>query len=218
MAGSAAAEAKADPVHATLKATGAFVWEHVTSIVAISVAWLLLALPIVTVGPATVGAYRAILSLRESGRVDLHAVAETVRSQFVHASLLGLLPVVLVAMSATYAATYVRTGRLLAGLLALGGANVTIYLGLVLVPTFVGLARGLSVDRAVSQGYLWTARHGAEAISLGIVTVVFLALSSLLTVAMVLIFAGATFAFHVEYVVGDESRTIEPTPATQPQP
>lgn len=203
------ATAESDPLFATLKETGGFVWAHLLSTVAISVCWFVASLPIVTVGPATVGAYRAVLSLRADGNVDRDAVASTVRSQFVHATLLGLLPVTLVAMTATYAGTYLSSGSLIAGLLALGGVYVTAYLSLLLVPTFVGLASGASVTRAVRDGYLWTARYGVEAAALGIVTLLLFAVTSLMTIAVVLLFAGTAFAFHVAFVTDtDESDRI----------
>lgn len=203
----------ADPVLATLRETGAFVWATLPSVVAVSVAWFLCVLPVVTAGPATVGAYRAVLSLRESGTVDVDAVLGTVRRQFVHATFLGLLPLALFAMTAAYAFQYATSGRLLAGLLALAGTYATAYLSLVLVPTFVGLARGLPAATAATQGYLWTARHAVEAVALGVVTVGFFALTSLMTVALVLVFAGATFAFHVEYVTVDQPTANTPVTA-----
>lgn len=202
-----AGDADTDPLIGALRATGAFVWANLPSVVLVSVTWFICVLPIVTAGPATVGAYRAVISLRKTGTVDVDAVRTTVRDQFVHATLLGLLPVAIGAMTAVYAVTYASTGRVLAGVLALAGTYATAYVWLVLVPTFVGLARGQDAATAVTQGYLWTARHAVEAVALGVVTVAFLALSALLTVAVVLVFAGATFALHVEF--------IEPaTPAT----
>lgn len=202
-----------DPVHAALQATGSFVWTHLPRVVIVSVAWFLCVLPVVTAGPATIGAYRAITSIRETGRIELDAVAGTVRSQFVHATLLGLLPVVLVAMTATYAVTFLSTGRVLPGVLALGGLYATAYLCLILVPTFVGLAHGSDVSAAVTNGVLWTARNAVEAAVLGILTVAFFALSTIMTVALVLVFAGATFAFHVEYLTTDQ---IDPLPEPHP--
>ena len=219
------ADADVDPVYATLRATARFACEHLVSIVGISVCWFLAALPIVTAGPATVGAYRAVLSLRAPGAdgVDRATVLATVRRQFVHATLLGLVPFVLLGISAAYAVTYLRTGALAAGLLAVVGFNAAVYAWLVSVPTLVELARGESPADALTAGCLWTARHGVGALALLAVTVALFAVTSLLTVAVVLLFAGVTFAFHVEFVGGldgiDEFTTADTdTTATSPEP
>jgi len=205
----ASSSAGQDPVQATAHATGRFVWDHLPSIVVVSVAWFLASLPVVTLGPATVGAYRAVLSLRAGDGLDRDAVRATVRSQFVHAALLGLFPLVLVGISVHYALAYLTTGAVVAGALAVAGTYVALYAMLVLVPTFVGLARGEDVTRALWDGYRWTARNAVETMVLGTVTVALLAITSLGTVAAVLLFAGVACAFHVEFLTGiDDEITL----------
>lgn len=191
-----------DPLHATIQSTGRFVWTNLVSVVVVSLGWFLASLPIVTVGPATVGAYRAVLSLREDGAdgIDRDAVRTTVREQFVHATLIGLVPFVILAIAATYAYAYLTTGALASGLLALVGVYAAVYVWLVSVPTFVGLAEGEPVADAVTAGYRWTARHAVGAVALAVVTGALFVISSLLTVAVALLFAGVAFAFHVEFV------------------
>ncbi|RDI70029.1 DUF624 domain-containing protein [Halopelagius longus] len=191
-----------DPLHATIQSTGRFVWANLVSVVLISVGWFFASLPVVTVGPATVGAYRAVLSLREDDGdgIDGDAVWTTVREQFVHATLIGLVPLAILAIAATYGVTYLTTGTLVSGLLALVGVYTAAYICLVWVPTFVGLAEGETVADAVTAGYRWTARHAVGAVALAVVTVVLFVVSSLLTVALALLFAGVAFAFHVEFV------------------
>lgn len=191
-----------DPLHAAIRSTGRFVWTNLVSVVVISLGWFLASLPIVTVGPATVGAYRAVLSLRADGAdgIDRDAVRTAVRTQFVHATLLGLVPLVLLAIAAAYAYAYLTTGTLASGLLALAGVYAAGYVWLVSVPAFVGLAAGEPVADAVTAGYCWTARHAVGAVALAAVTAALLVVSSLLTVAVALLFAGVAFAFHVEFV------------------
>jgi hypothetical protein len=200
-----------------MRSTGRFVWAHLPAVVAVSVAWTVASLPIVTVGPATVGAYRAVLSLRAGDGVDFAAVREAVRSQFVHATLLGLTPLVLLAMTGAYAVDYLRTGAALSGVLALGGFYVTTYVGLVLVPTLIGLAAGEPVSSAFRSGYLWTARHAVEAVVLGVVTAGLFVLTSVLTVAAVLLFAGVAFAFHVEFVTAVSATPTDGTDGVVPR-
>lgn len=207
-----------DPVYATLRATARFVWANLVSVVGISVCWFLAALPVVTIGPATVGAYAAVLSLRDEDAdgVDRSAVAATVREQFVHATLIGLVPLVLVAIAASYAGAYLATGALAPGLLALAGVNAAAYAALVSIPTLLGLAQGDAVADAVTGGYVWTARHAVGAVALGVVTATLLAAASVLTVAVVVLFAGVAAAFHVEFVTGVATTDETPSPAPRP--
>lgn len=204
-------ERSPDPLLATLQATARFVWDNLLSVVLVSVAWFVASLPVVTVGPATVGAYCAILSLRAGDGLDVGAVHQTVRDQFVHATLLALFPLVVLLVAVNYGVAYLTTGTLLAGVLAVAGAYFAIYAMLVLIPTFVGLAGGASVSDALRNGYLWTAHHAVGTMVLGTVTVLLLATTSVLTVALVLLFAGVACAFHVEFVT-DVEDGFTPTP------
>lgn len=208
-----------DPMYASLERTTRFAWEHLVPVVGISAGWFLAALPVVTVGPATVGAYRAVLSLREGGSVDRSAVGATVREQFVHATLLGLVPVLLLAVAGNYALAYLASGTVAAGLLALGSVYAGLYAWLVSIPTLLGLAEGKSPIAALRAGYLWTARHAVGAVALGTVTVVLLALTSVLTVAAALLFAGVAFTLHVEFVAsvsGTDGRSREVSVTGEP--
>lgn len=191
-----------DPMYASLERTGRFVWANLVSIVWISVGWFLASLPIVTIGPATVGAYRAVLSLREDGRdgIDRAAVFATVRRQFVQATMLGLVPLVLFAIAANYALAYLVSGTVAAGLLGLCCAYAGLYAWLVWMPTMIGLAEGKPATTALRDGFLWTARHAVGAVALGVVTSALLVVTSLLTVAVALLFAGVAFALHVEFI------------------
>ncbi len=203
-----------DPMYATLERTTRFVWDHLVSIIAISFAWFLAAVPLVTIGPATVGAYRAVLSLRddETDGIDRSAVLETVREQFVHATLLAFVPFALLVVAVNYTLAYLASASVTAGLLALGCAYASFYAGLVAMPTLLGLATGKSAPAAVIDGYRWTAHHAVGAVAVGVVTAVLFVVSSLLTVAVVLLFAGVASTLHVEFVaasVTSTSRRIE---------
>ncbi|WP_239641015.1 DUF624 domain-containing protein [Natrialba taiwanensis] len=191
-----------DPLYAACRGTTRFVWDHLVSVIGISLAWFLASLPIVTIGPATVGAYRAVLLLREDGadRVDCEAVATTVRRQFVHATLLALVPLALLAVATNYTLAFLATGTVAAGLLALCCTYVGLYAGLVLVPTLLELAAGTSATAALAAGYRWTASHPVGAVSLGIVTGTLFLVTVLLTVAVALLFAGVAFGLHAEFI------------------
>ncbi|AEH38593.1 YesL family protein [Halopiger xanaduensis] len=202
-----------DPMYASLQHTARFVWDNLVEVVWISLAWFLAALPLVTIGPATVGAYRAVLSLREgeADGIDRSAVLETVREGFVHATLLSFVPLVLLVSAANYVLAYLASGAVTAGLLGLGCLYAGLYAALVSMPTLLGLAAGKPVLEAFADGYRWTARHAVGAVALGVVTVVLFVVSSLLTVAVAVLFAGVAFALHVEFVA-NVSAPAEATP------
>ncbi|UPM45041.1 DUF624 domain-containing protein [Halocatena salina] len=206
-------ETNLDPMYASIEQTGRFVWKHLVSVVSISVVWFLASLPIVTVGPATVGAYRAVLSLRDDGHagIDRSGVWATVRKQAVHATLLGFIPLILFVIAGNYVLAYLVSGTVVAGLLGLCCAYAGLYASLVSIPTLLGLAAGNSVSTALTEGVLWTARHAIGAVALGIVTGVLLVLTSLLTVAVALVFAGVAFALHIEFI-SVVSETDAPVP------
>lgn len=132
--------------------TVSFVYGNVLSLVGVSVAWFLASLPLVTIGPATVGAYAAIDSLRETGRIDHGVVTRAIRKNGLHAALLSTLPVVLGAVGATYAHEYATTGGLLAGTLAVVTIYATAYAVLVLIPAFVELSRGTDPTTVLKRG------------------------------------------------------------------
>lgn len=203
-----------DPLYVSLRSTGQFVWTNLISVVCVSVSWFLAALPLVTIGPATVGAYRALFLLRAGDGIDRVAVARTVRRQFVHATLIGLFPLAVLAIATAYAVAYARTGTLLFGGLALITLNVTIYAWITSVPTLVRLAEGEPATSALAMGVRWTIHHGVGAAVLAIVTAALFTLASLLTVAVVLLFAGVAFAFHIEFITGIPETDRLPTPPT----
>lgn len=201
-----------DPMYVSLARTGRFVWTNLVSIVWISVGWFLASLPIVTIGPATVGTYRAVLSLRAEGQgIDRTAVLRTVRQQFIHATLLGTVPLVLFAIAVNYALAYLVSGAVIAGLLGLCSAYAGLYASLVSIPTLLGLAVGKPAPTALRDGLLWTARHSVGTVALGVVTGALLVFTSLLTVAVALLFAGIAFALHIEFIsiVSEETVVTE---------
>ena len=123
------------------KRTMRFVYEHSVTLVAVSVAWFVASLPLVTVGPATLGAYAAIRSLRETGALDRGHVVGVLRRNGVHAALLSFLPVTFFVA----AGLYVRGGTPRTGfetVIAVVGVYVGAYLVVALIPTFVAMAAG----------------------------------------------------------------------------
>lgn len=187
-----------EAVHGAFSASFRFVAQNALSVVAVSLAWTLASLPLVTVGPATLGAYAAVASLRERGSVDVGAVLGTVRDHGVDAFLLGGVVVLMSGISVLYIGRFVRTEAPVAGVLGVAGLYVTVHLVLVLVPTFVGLAAGAPLAEAVRTSYRWTIAHSLAALSTLLLTALLLAVSLVLTIAFVLVFPAVAAWFHTK--------------------
>ncbi|MDS0280682.1 hypothetical protein [Haloarcula onubensis] len=209
MSGSGEGDTGRAPAH---KRTLRFVYEHSVTLVAVSVAWFVASLPLVTVGPATLGAYAAVRSLREAGALDRRRVAGVLRRNGVHAALLSFLPVTFFAA----AGLYLRGGTPNSGfeiVIAVVGVYVGAYLVVALVPTFVAMAAGDPPAAALKRAYVWTASKPTAALSLALVTAVIFAVTALLTIGFVLLFPAVAFSYHVEYLADDFDVTTAVDPS-----
>lgn len=198
----------AAPVH---KRTLRFVYRHSATLIAVSVAWFIASIPLVTIGPATLGAYAAIRSIRETGRLDGGAVVSAVRTNGVHAALLSALPVAFAAPGVLS----LRAGTAMEGpnpVIAVVGLYVAGYLVVALIPTFVAMSDGEAPTAALKQAYLWTAGDPTAALSLALVTAIVFAVTAVLTIGFVLLFAAVAFTYHIEYLADD----LEAAGATDP--
>ena len=184
----------------TLKSDG---YRHATKLVPISVAWFLASLPLVTIGPATVGAYAAIGDVLDDYEVDYRHVADVLRRQSPAAFVLSLLPTAAGLGTVLYTAEFARTGAELAGILALVSFYAAIFLVLVIIPTFVALSKGEWVGNALKQGYVQTVSHTTLSLAMGIVTLVLFVVTLLSTIGFALLFAATAFTFHLA-LFGDE--------------
>jgi uncharacterized membrane protein YesL len=173
-----------------------FVYTNGAELTLVSVCWFFCSLPVVTVGPATLGAYTAVTSLYENEGIHASRVFTTVRNQFVGATLLGLFPVSLAGIALLYAVHYLTTGSLLAGIFSLIGAYGAVFALLVLIPTFVSLAHGTPVSQALRRSYLWTVRSPTLALTVGVITAITGCVLLVFVVAFPLLFAGVAFGFH----------------------
>lgn len=178
----------------TVKTEG---YRNATKLVPISVAWFLASLPLVTIGPATVGAYAAIGDVLRDREVDRRHVAGVLKRQSVAAFALSLLPTAAGLGSALYLAEFARTGAPLPGLLALGSFYAAIFLILVEIPTFVALSEGEWVGDALRRGYVETVNHATLSLVTGILTLLVFVVTLLTTIGFVLLFAAVAFTFHL---------------------
>jgi hypothetical protein len=110
-----------------------------------------------------------------------------------------LAPIALCGIGGLYALAYLAGGSALAGALAVVTINGAVLAWLVSIPTLLGLAEGRPAREALADGYVWTMDNAVGAAALGIVTVALFVATSLLTVAVVLLFGGVAAALHVEF-------------------
>jgi hypothetical protein len=195
----------------TVVATLKFCYRHSTALIPASVLWVVCSLPLVTVGPASLGVYTLVLSLRETGRVDRARVVDTVREQFVPATLLGFLPVTFVGIALLYILSGLVTGIVGTALTAValyGG----VYVGVLLIPTFVSMAGGVEPRVALRESYLWLAGSPVTGLQLLLVTGVVLVATVSLSIGFLLLFAGTAAAYHLE-VISREATEEESLPS-----
>lgn len=176
-----------------------FVYRHSAALVPAGVLWAVLSLPLITVGPASLGMYATVESLRETGRVDRAAVVRTVRENLVPATLLGFLPPTFFGIALLYVGSGLASGLVGSALTAVA-LYAGLYVGVMLIPTFVGMARGVEPRRAVREAYVWLAGAPVSGLQLLLVTAAVLVATLGLTIGFVLLFAGITATYHVAFV------------------
>jgi len=180
-----------------LHETGQVVYHNSHLLTIVSVCWAVASLPIVTIGPATLGAYVAIGQIAsDRNRIEPGQVLATVRRQFVSATLFGLLPVVFFLISGGYFLAQPAEPTLRTIIPFLLTLYAGIYAVLVLIPTFVELAVGTVPSDALRAGIAWTATHPTLAMLAGIFTVIVLTVTLALMITFPLLYAGLAFTFH----------------------
>jgi len=199
--GTASGEDVDDPPGGPFKQTLRFAYRHSATLAILSVAWTLASLPLVTVGPATLGVYRAIVSLRERGEWTVAEVTATVRANLLAAVLFGLAPLLLGGIGALYLVSPPPVLASFSLALGLAASYLGLYVGLLLIPTFYLMARGDDPVESFRAGYLCFARAPRLALRVVLVTGVLLVVAALLTVTLVVLFPGFTVAYHV-HVIG----------------
>ncbi|SFR64570.1 hypothetical protein [Halogeometricum limi] len=192
-----------------------FVYRNGLRLTLVSVLWALASLPLVTIGPATLGAYVAIRDLRsDRNRLDADHVRRVLRRNGAASALFSGVPVVFGAIAVAYGLTALERGSVAGEVVALVAGYVALYVALALIPTYVALADGDDPVDAFGYGVRWLVRHPTAALAMGLLTVAILAVTVLLTVAFALTFAGVAFSLQisvVEAVNGRERGTAAPS-------
>lgn len=197
-----------------------FVYQNGFRLVIISLLWFLVSLSLVMIGPATLAAYVAIRDLQsDQNRIDRAHVLTVLRRNGIASAMFSGVPVAFGAVAVTYGVAALERGSLLGEVVALVAAYAALYVSLALMPTFAKLAGGEDAVTALRYGLGWLVRHPTPALAMGLVTLVVLSVTVLLTIAFVLMFSG--LAFSIQLAIIDEveersSRTssVEMTPKT----
>ncbi|MFC6976011.1 hypothetical protein ACFQL1_17045 [Halomicroarcula sp. GCM10025709] len=187
-----------------------FVYRNWLTLTLLSVLWFVASVPLVTIGPATLGMYAAIQDLRsDQNRIDRARVFTVLRERGIASLLFSGLPVVFAVVAGTYGLTAIQQQSLLGEAIALLAAYIALYLALALIPTYVALARGADPVDAFRYGIGWLVSHPTPALSMGLLSVLLLLLTALLTVGFVLLFAGFAFSLQVAVVETVDSKTAD---------
>jgi|GEM_PF-1592470 len=194
-------DADSKSVYRSFIAATRFFYEYGPRMVLLSVVWFVFSLPLVTIGPATLGAYAAVVSVRETYKFDREHVASVLKRHGVSAMLLSGVPLVLGVVSVLYVLEYFASPSTFLLALSVGSAYAGAYAALVLVPTFVGLATGGDLEASVRGGFRWTSANAVGAVTLAMATLVAFLVTGLLTIAFPLVFAGFATAFHVHVLL-----------------
>lgn len=194
-------QAELDSLATTLESTSSFVYANSHRLIIVSVCWFIVSLPLVTLGPATLAAYAAIRQIdSEYHRIDPRGLARLVSQQFVPATLFGLFPIGFLTLSGIYFRAYLREGTALAAVIAVVAFYIALYGFMIMVPTFVELTNGSEASVAIKRGMRWVAAHPTLALLTGVVTVALAGITLVLTIAFILIFAGAAFSFQIKMI------------------
>lgn len=194
-----------------------FVYQNGLRLTALSLVWFVASLPLVTIGPATLGAYVAIQDLRsDRNRTNLDRIFAIVRQNGLSSMVFSGVPVAFGIVAAVYGSAALEQSSLVGEVVALVALYLALYVALVLIPTYTALARGTDPIDALRFGHRWLVKHPTAALALGLLTLVVLLVTALLTVGFILLFAGTAFSLQVAVVetVNDcSARTSSPTPA-----
>jgi hypothetical protein len=166
-------------------------------LILISIAWFFLSLPLISIGVATLGAYTAIISLRETGTVDTGVVYQAVRVHFVPALILGWLPIFLILLMILNVDAFLRGGGTGAFLVSLSVLYFLFYTTLALIMIYLELIHGSDLWTAFKRGHSWVSQNPVLAVMTAGITLIVLGFAAALTVAFVLLFPAIVFSFHV---------------------
>lgn len=179
------------------RSTAWFVYDHLPRIVLISLLWVLASLPLVTIGISALGAYTAVATIEERNRIEWGKVREQIMSNGRDATLLAPLSIFFFAIAGLYITKTTTESAPVATIIAVVAFYIAVYVGLLLIPTFVLLAHGVDAWTALGRARAWVGRHPTLALSTAFMTVLILTGTALLTVGFPLLFGGVACSYHI---------------------
>ncbi|MFB9807100.1 hypothetical protein ACFFQF_18520 [Haladaptatus pallidirubidus] len=198
-----------DHFRRSFQRTGTFIFQHSISLVIISICWFVGSLPLVTSGPATLGAYSAIHSIRNGDRIETRMIRRTLRRHGLNATLLGFVPIIVGIITAIYFHQYIVTNSTFYIVFAIGGVYLFAFLLLISLTTFVRLSDGCTFVEAVKDSYGWVIHNPLLSMMIMLTSGVLLLIGIISIVGLVVIIPAILFSFHLEVVQTNVSQIAQ---------
>lgn len=195
-----AARPSKGPFRRSLRQTAIFVYRHSASLVVVSVCWFVSSLPIITSGLATLGAYSAIRSMRNSDRIEIREILQSLQRHGLNAVLMGIVPVIVCVFTVLYFYRYTVTGSMPYVILSIVGVYLLSFLSLVLLTTFARLVDGCAFAEAVKDSYMWLVHNPLLSTTTVVASGTILLLGVVSVVGLVIIVPAVLFSFHMEVI------------------
>lgn len=194
-----------------VRAVPGFVYHNGLRLTALSLAWTLAAIPLVTIGPATLAAYVIVQDLRsDRNRIDRGRLVAVLRKNGPASVLFSGVPVAFGLVTVAYGTASLNRASLAGEAIALVALYIALYAALTLMPTFTALARGADPVDALGFGLGWLRAHPGPALAMGLLSLLVLVVTLLLTIAFPLLFASLVFSLQVAIVETVDGRAARP--------
>lgn len=198
-----------DQFRRSLRRTGGFIYHHSSSLVLISICWFVGSFPLITSGPATLGAYSAIRSMRNGDRIETKAIRRTLRSHGLNATLMGFVPVIVGVLTSAYFYRYIVTDATQYIVLSIVGVYLFSFLLLVSLTTFAFLSNEDTFFVAVSDSYGWVIQNPLLSTVIILTSGVLILIGIISIVGLIIIIPAALFSFHLEVIQNSSTEITE---------
>lgn len=184
-------------VYRSVKDTARFVYTHSISLVGVSLLWFIGSLPVLTVGISTLGAYSALLSLRDSGSIERNTVHSSLKSHWVNVTLFSWVVIIIASTTALYFYRYVVNGGMLYAIFCILGIYLLIFTIVMELTSFIFLEQNYSFSDAIRNSYLLLIANPLFSVSCLLLGAGILVMGVISIVGLVVIIPGLLFSFHI---------------------
>lgn len=184
-------------VYHSVKDTARFVYTHSISLVGVSLLWFIGSLPVLTVGISTLGAYSALLSLRDSGSIERNTVYSSLKSHWVNVTLFSWVVIIIASTTALYFYRYVVNGGMLYAIFCILGIYLLIFTIVMGLTSFIFLEQNHRFSDAIRNSYLLLIANPLFSVSCLLLGAGVLVIGVISIVGLVVIIPGLLFSFHI---------------------